>query len=462
MKALHAALLCFALTAAGLSAQEPAVVARVDAANVLVDGFEGWGTSLCWWANVIGGYPNRAAYADLAFGFLKLNIVRYNIGGGENPDGPGTLEFRAAVPGFEASRGVWNWNADQNQRWMMKAALARGANRVEVFANSPPYWMTVSGSVTGAKGGTNNLQTACERDFAIYLAEATKNLSRLDGVTFHSITPMNEPTAKWWKFGGRQEGCHISADQQDRLVSLLRAELDSRGLGLAIDASEDNDEQSTVNALSAYTPAGRSRVGQIATHTYRANNPTGLSSLARAARKPLWQSEYADSDATGMKTARRIRDDLAQLRPLAWCYWQVVDNAGGWGMLYNPMRQYGTTAYTVNRKFYVFAQFSKFLRPGCKILGCGDANSVAGYDPVSRSLAIVTVNDGAADRTVTFDLGAFAATGPSAQCYRTSASENLKQITPLAVNNRRFTSMIPAHAVTTHVLQQVVETPTIP
>ena len=52
---------------------------------------------------------------------------------------------------------MWNWNADQNQRWVLRQALALGANWVDAYANSPPWWMTVSGSVTGAVGGTNNL-----------------------------------------------------------------------------------------------------------------------------------------------------------------------------------------------------------------------------------------------------------------------------------------------------------------
>lgn len=48
--------------------------------------FEGWGTSLCWWANRLGyseTLTNQAA--DLFFGDdgLDLNIGRYNVGGGD-------------------------------------------------------------------------------------------------------------------------------------------------------------------------------------------------------------------------------------------------------------------------------------------------------------------------------------------------------------------------------------------
>ncbi|CAG8691651.1 7090_t:CDS:1, partial [Scutellospora calospora] len=35
--------------------------------------FEGWGTSLCWWANALGGFPDivRNQAADLVFDFNK-------------------------------------------------------------------------------------------------------------------------------------------------------------------------------------------------------------------------------------------------------------------------------------------------------------------------------------------------------------------------------------------------------
>src|SRR4051794_15887613 len=45
--------------------------------------FEGWGTSLAWFANATGNYPPevRNRLADLVFGEdgLNLNIARYNI-----------------------------------------------------------------------------------------------------------------------------------------------------------------------------------------------------------------------------------------------------------------------------------------------------------------------------------------------------------------------------------------------
>jgi O-glycosyl hydrolase len=428
-------------------------VAKIEPAKILVNNFQGWGVSLCWWANVVGGYPNRDEYADLVFNTLKLNIVRYNIGGGENPGISNSMQFRAMIPGFEPERGIWNWDADRNQRWMLKAALKRGVNRVEAFANSPPYWMTVSGSVTGSVGGTNNnLKVICEDDFAVYLAEVIKHLSQLDGVTFDSITPVNEPSSPWWVFGGHQEGCHMDAVQQERVIKLLSTELQRRGLHILIDAPEENNTQLGIDSLETYSANGVNEIGQISTHTYGATNAEGLASLAAKFHKPLRQTEYGDGDQTGMKLARRIRDDLTQLRPISWCYWQGADYAG-WGLLANHLAGNGRTKYRITRKFHVFEQFTRFLRPGCQIIDCDDTNSVAGYDPASKTLAIVTVNDGTNDFNETFDLSQFAATGKVAQCYRTSEDESFEQLKPIRINGGTFKSLVPASSVTTFVVR---------
>ena len=49
--------------------------------------FQGWGTSLCWWANRVGyNQTLTQKTADAFFGQdgLRMNIGRYNIGGGDN------------------------------------------------------------------------------------------------------------------------------------------------------------------------------------------------------------------------------------------------------------------------------------------------------------------------------------------------------------------------------------------
>ena len=116
--------------------------------------FEGWGTSLCWWANRVGGWSATArnavvdAIADPQAG-LGYNIFRYNIGGGENPAHEHMGQWRE-MPGFQDAAGTWNWDADANQRNVLQRIVERDAGAIlEAFSNSPPYWMTKSGCASG-------------------------------------------------------------------------------------------------------------------------------------------------------------------------------------------------------------------------------------------------------------------------------------------------------------------------
>ncbi len=424
----------------------------IDAGTVLVRHFDGWGTSLCWWAHVVGGYTNREEYADLAFKQLGLNIVRYNIGGGENPARSNTMEFRARVPGFQSEPGKWDWNADANQRWMLRAAVARGANHVVAFANSPPYWMTHSGSVTGAKNGRDdNLRPEFEAPFANYIATVVSNLSVFDEVTFNTVTPMNEPGADWWKLGNRQEGTHMSVAQQQRMLNLLRPALDRQGVRATLVASEDNDERSAYEAVSGYNAATLSNVSHIVTHTYNANDSQRLRQLAQRTGKPLWVSEYGDGERPGLLLARRIRNDLVEKRAQAWIYWQFADNAGAWGLVNNRLDG-RDASYRLTRKFHVMAQFSRFIRPGCAIVQANDGDSLAAYDENRQQLIIVCVNDSREARATIFQLNGARTTAKEVTAYRTSQQEDVASQPPLAITNGRFTASLPARSVTTFVI----------
>lgn len=442
--------------------------AVVSPGSPIVTNFEGWGTSLCWWANVVGAYSNRNDYLNLAFTQLKLNIVRYNIGGGENPAATNTItNYSAIMQGFEPTNGVWNGNADANQRWVLRQAVALGVNRVVAFANSPPWWMTVSGSVTGAVGGTNNLQVTYEDAFAVYLATVVSNLTVLDGVHFDFVTPVNEPAASWWTYAnGKQEGCHMDAAQQARVVNDLRSELNARSLqGVGIDSPEDNTESSTISDLKSYSGSAFNNVALLATHTYTADNPPGVHRVAVSAGRPAWVSEYGDGAADGMAMAQRIHDDITQMGARAWVYWQVVDNGGGWGFLYNPLSTNSsggyTTNYTINEKFYVMGQFSEFVRPGADIISVNDNNTLAAYNPTNSSLVLVMVNTNTTTFKVTYDLSAFTSVSSRAAVYQTAAGENLASLASLPITGRQFTSAIPAQSVTTFVLTNATLSPLI-
>ena len=257
------------------------------------------------------------------------------------------------------------------------------------------------------------------------------------------------PPAPGGNWAGHQEGCHISPAQQARLIRLLRAELDARHLTAGIVASEDNDERSTVRSLAAYSPETFACLTAIVTHTYSANDPAGLVAAARTAQKPLWVSEYGDGDPSGLHMARRIHDDITQLAARAWVYWQAVDNAGGWGLLRNRLSAGGDTAYTLNPKFHVLGQFSRFVRPGCRILAVNDSSTLAAYHPESHELVLVAVNDTRNPLEMAYDLGAFESVASTARGCRTSPTESAADLPPVTLAAKRLLATLPPRSVTT-------------
>ncbi|MDZ7547966.1 glycoside hydrolase, partial [Clostridium perfringens] len=113
---------------------------------------EGFGVNLAWWGNTIGKWPEdkRNEIADLLFSEdgLGINVLRFNIGGGDDPGhnhmNSGSF-VNAEMEGYQPSPGVWNWDGDAGEREMLRLAKERGVNIFEAFANSAPYWMTKSG-----------------------------------------------------------------------------------------------------------------------------------------------------------------------------------------------------------------------------------------------------------------------------------------------------------------------------
>ncbi len=177
--------------------------------------FEGWGTSLCWWAVKAGAWSeaNRSkligAIADPDTG-LGYTIFRYNIGGGDQPghdhltkgDGGGK------VPGYKPTeKGDYDWTADPYQRAIALELAKRVKDPIfEAFSNSPPWWMTKSGCVSGSNDGSDNLKEDYFDDFADYLSEVALHFKTEWGLTFRTVEPFNEPSAGWWKSNGGQEG----------------------------------------------------------------------------------------------------------------------------------------------------------------------------------------------------------------------------------------------------------------
>ena len=501
--AAMAGLMLTAAAAAGQAA-EPTLVIDPARCSPFNDGvFEGWGTSLCWWANRIG-YSDELirkaaeAFCDPVRG-LGLNILRYNIGGGDDPAHDHITRTDSMMPGFwknpsydEATGSYtweYDWTADANQRNVLDKCLAAGGDGmlVEAFSNSPPYFMTNSGCSSGAKMAfQNNLREDAYDAFARYLTDVACHFRDEWGILFQSIAPMNEPNTSYWQaYSNKQEGCHFDPGAaQSRILTALSAQLKESGLEQVILSGTDETSIDTqALSLSMLTKEALAAIGRVDTHAYAGSGRDFLKRQTLQQGKNLWMSEVdggntlgkdAGEMGAGLWLARQILEDLNGMTPSAWTLWQVIDShicEAGYlgrkdtGMVNTAGGYWGTAVADHDRgeliltmKYYVLGQFSRYIHPGSRLIAVG-GDAVAAEDPAAGSLTVVMMNAEAEEKTVWLDWGAFGGRWPAGspvRVIRTSGGiedgEHWQELPALQSEAEGIQVTLAPYSVTTYIL----------
>lgn len=457
--------------------------------------FEGWGTSLCWWAHRIGYSTELTEQsAELFFGEngLKLNIMRYNIGGGDNPAHNHIKRTDSAVPGWlkydEASQKfVYDFNADKNQLNVLRAAYnIAGENAlVEVFSNSPPYFMTKSGCTGGnTPPDTNNLRDECYKDFAEYIANVTEYINNKLNIKVYCVSPMNEPNTDYWKeFSEKQEGCHYDCgESQNRIIIETAKAIKSKNLNhVKIVASDETSTDKQLEEYLAYSDEVKNVLDRVNTHTYGTEKIEELGKLMAEENMNIWMSETDWSDTLGedagemgaaLWLSKKIISDINALSPSAWVIWLTIDHHkskdgwngiadsgfpstenGYWGLAF---AEHDEKKIYLSKKYYAMGQFSRYIRPGDTIIHC-DSDTLASYNPEKGNITIVSINDKKADIDKTIDFSNIKNNSRKIQVIRTSGNlkvgENWKELPSLESSNNKFNYTLKGNSITTFIIE---------
>ena len=521
--------------AAGLTASSPSPgVIEVTSSSAYP--FQGWGTSLAWWANVVGGWQSSKQIVDVLFGLpddahpdrLGLNVIRYNIGATpvlwcevkDQPagcmarasrDGPfpvadlsrvpacGTFGPGKALPALADAPGERpDIGRDRNQLEVLRGALSRQSRTsfvLEAFANSPPWWLTMSGCPQGNPDAVNaydNLAAADYGAYADYLAEVLLAFHQR-GIRFDTLDPLNEPENPWGQgkdmyvgqlfcADGCQEGMHLGVEPPRPLapsLGLLLGEvcrrLRAHAIGTRVSVP-DGSNPSFTSALLGLTDPQTACLGQINTHMYGPEALTSgrqaLSIAAHTLSKRIWMSEFgtggvASDMASGLTYSSVIAADMRWLRPAAWVNWQAVEARGGWGLFESPTwPREGPVTRT--KRFSALQQYARFIRPGYQVLTTLDPLDDAVRERTATMAAmndrrqpgrivIVGTNTEGVGRRVVYDLASLGRqellTRATVTRYRTTAAADMERLgsTPL-----RATSLAddqPPGSITTYVIQ---------
>ncbi|SHL66685.1 glycoside hydrolase [Fibrobacter sp. UWH6] len=429
--------------------------------------FEGWGTSLCWWAELAGGWSEAnytkllGAIADPDSG-LGYNIFRYNIGGGDQP-GHNHLtkgDGGAAIPGYKPTeKGDFDWTADPTQRNILFGLAKKVKNPIfEAFSNSPPWWMTNSGCVSGGVNGADNLKSDYFDDFADYLSEVAKHFKEEWGITFRTVEPFNEPSAGWWKANGDQEGCGFKNKQSEMIVELGKA-LKKKGLfpETSVSAADESNIGDALARFNSYSDEAKSYMFQVNTHSYSGYDSRGkLYNAAFANDKRIWQSESGPLHRSGdlditLWMADVILHDLRDMHASAWVDWQLSDPAENWRTI---TANHKSQTFSYAPRYYMHAAFSRAIRPGSRFIDSDNSNTLAAIRE-DGSLVLVVLNTGSTDAKYTFDLSKFDAVGTKAKVNRFTLPAALKADADIAISGGSLNVTVAAQSLVTLIIDDV-------
>ncbi len=433
---------------------------------------QGWGTSMAWWANIIGGWSNskRAALADALYSptaGIGLNVLRYNFGA----DGPGNVchnQMKAGrnVPTFEPTRGNYVWTNDANQLWFAEAAKARGANVFEGFVNSPPAWMLNNSCTAGGAVHKDNISPAHYGDFASYIATIAKHFHDSFGITLQTVEAFNEPSASWWNSSATQEGMYVARSTQNAIIPLVASALSQNGASAytGVSSPDDNAISQSITDYNSYSNSTKANLVQWNTHAYNgsdANRASAYTTIGQTDHKRLWMSEWGTGSqgspiGAALRLSGQILDDEQHLHPASWVAWQAVNEVGDtpnsmWGLAYRDANN--NISYPA--RYYAMGNYSKYVTQGAQMINNSDASSFTTYNASTKTLTIVTTNSSTSSETISYNLANFGNAGSAATPHQTSASENLKQMANIGISGKKFSATLPAQSITTFVIPNV-------
>ncbi|MBO0803865.1 MAG: glycoside hydrolase family 30 protein [Nocardiopsaceae bacterium] len=427
------------------AAGTPAVV-TVDPGQVhqAVDGF---GFSEAFREPVISSLPRAEIQrigADLfsAKDGAGMSIVRFGLGGATDPgdpvNGPGDYSDQLWLGHLAEEYGVRQFYAD--------AWSAPARDKTNDSLDNGGY---LCGS-PGESCASGDARAA----YAAYLAGQAAGFAR-NGIPLEAVDFVNEP-----EIGPDYASMEMTPGQAANFVPYLGRALEAARLPTRVACCDAEGwlNSAGFDGAQAYTsavlgdPAAARYVNLVTGHGY-----TSPPSVPLTSRRHAWESEWADfgtwdpawDDGTsgdGFTWASDIQDALVRGDVSAFCYWWGASNSTANSDL---IRVQGPSV-SLSKRYWAFAAFGRFIRPGAVRLGVSTDNSnlrVSAFRDADGSEVTEILNAGTTDQPVTLrGLGGGGGTGGSPggeSAYVTNSSDSLTPVSgPLTVPARSLLTVV--------------------
>ena len=430
-----------------------------------------------------------------------LSIIRHEVGSStamvtgvpSGGDGDNLASIEPNNPGGPNATPAYVWDAadpDKGQIWFTQQAMQYVTPIVYADAWSAPAYMKTNnalfpgGYLCGAVGAPTCASGDWRQHYANYLTQYAK-FYKDAGITLKYIGIGNEPefspttyTGMNWDstsvVGGRGTLTTAMPQNIDFIKNYLGPTLATAGLTTKVSCCEatswDNAAIYTNGLLADSTAANY--VGLITGHGYW-GSPNGLiTAPISAGSKHVWESETSDfntftsawddgSTGSGLVWADNLYNSLTKAQVNGYLYWWFAIRNASNSDNEDLIHLYDTT-YTVTKRLWAFANYSRFIRPGATRIDATSGNTnlhITAAKNTDGSYAIVVLNTATTDETTSFDLsgGNYAKTVTP---YLTNATNDTSQQPAISTVGTGFSAVIPARSLVTYQILDGGPTPT--
>lgn len=310
--------------------------------------------------------------------------------------------------------------------------------------------------VSGTNCSTGNWMQA----YANYLVEYVR-LYKKAGVTVTNLGFLNEP-----QLTTAYASMLSNGTQAAEFIRVLAKTIKASGFDLEINCCDSVgwlDQEALMPALEAGPDPAVNYLSVITGHGYSSPPNFPLSTSLRS-----WLTEWADltgdyyphiffkdgGPGEGMTWAANIQIAFAQANVSAFLYWEGAENATASSSLINLINN----EIVLSKRYWVFAQFSKFVRPGARRIEATSSGfplvNVTSFKNSNGALATQVLNNGTTNCTVNVKLSGWQE-GHIIQPYLTNNEHNLEALPTISTDaDGAFQDIVPARSMITFLSQE--------
>ena len=153
---------------------------------------------------------------------------------------------------------------------------------------------------------------------------------------------------------------------------------------------------------------------------------------------PQWDNELRPKGKSAFEynlyLAKKLFRDMRIMRPQAWLDWQLVEeHSRAWSQI---KANFATGEFAVHKNYHVRMNVTRFIKQGYTLLATENENTLAAISPDNDEFVIVLLNVENKAFDAKINLATFKKRELTAKVYRTSKSENCKELESVAVKGK--------------------------